>query len=79
MVQNDRERFIEYLRFEKRSSAHTVIAYETDLIQFADFLATQYQSTDLTERISKEKYPEYGKYQKHVSRIIPFLPGYTPK
>ncbi|MFN8154139.1 MAG: tyrosine-type recombinase/integrase [Bacteroidia bacterium] len=49
MVQNDRERFIEYLRFEKRSSAHTVIAYETDLIQFADFLATQYQSTDLTE------------------------------
>lgn len=49
MQQNDRERFLEYLRFEKRSSAHTVIAYETDLIQFSDFLVTQYQLNDLTE------------------------------
>lgn len=38
-----------------------------------------HNSTDLTERISKQKYPEYGKYQKHVSRIIPFLPRYNPK
>lgn len=30
-------------------------------------------STNLTERISTEKYPSYADYQKQVSRIIPFL------
>lgn len=49
MAQNDRERFLDYLRFEKRSSGHTVIAYETDLIQFEDYLVTQYQTSDLRE------------------------------
>ncbi len=44
----DLESFINYLRYEKRSSAHTVIAYETDLLQFADFLSSQYQLTDFT-------------------------------
>lgn len=38
-----------------------------------------HQSTALTERITKEKYPEYGRYQKHVSRIIPFFTTYNPK
>lgn len=41
--------FLEYLQFEKRSSRHTVIAYETDLIQFSDFLITQYQLSALEE------------------------------
>jgi len=44
----DHERFINYLRFEKRSSEHTVIAYENDLKQYADYLAIQYQISDLT-------------------------------
>lgn len=43
------ELFLEYLQFEKRSSKHTVIAYETDLIQFSDFLITQYQQATLEE------------------------------
>lgn len=46
---NDLESFISYLRYEKRSSVHTVIAYETDLIQFRDYLTTNYQLTDLTQ------------------------------
>lgn len=44
-----RERFLEYLKYEKRSSAHTVIAYETDLIQYSDFLTLQYQMADAME------------------------------
>jgi len=31
-------------------------------------------STWLTEKITREKYPEYKKYQEKVSRLIPFLP-----
>ncbi|MFN0187570.1 MAG: tyrosine-type recombinase/integrase, partial [Bacteroidia bacterium] len=37
--------FISYLKHEKRYSAHTVLAYDTDLKQFLDFLQTQYQIT----------------------------------
>jgi len=43
------ELFLEHLQFEKRSSKHTVIAYETDLIQFSDFLITEYQLSALDE------------------------------
>ncbi len=32
------EAFIDYLRFEKRSSEHTILAYQTDLTQFTEFL-----------------------------------------
>ena len=34
--------FIDYLKFEKRYSRHTLISYETDLISFFDYLVTQY-------------------------------------
>jgi integrase/recombinase XerC len=33
------EDFIKYLRFEKRVSAHTTLAYQSDLDQFSEFLA----------------------------------------
>jgi len=32
------DRFIEYLRYEKISSSHTVLSYQNDLMQFAHFL-----------------------------------------
>lgn len=38
------ENFIQYLRFEKRFSEHTVIAYENDLKQFAEFLELKIES-----------------------------------
>ena len=41
------DRFIAHLQFEKRFSAHTVTAYKADLIQFQDYLATQYQFHDI--------------------------------
>ncbi|MDQ6481973.1 tyrosine-type recombinase/integrase [Dyadobacter sp. LHD-138] len=37
------EPFLEYLAFEKRSSAHTVISYRTDLDQFRKYLLFQYE------------------------------------
>lgn len=41
------EPFLQYLQFEKRYSAHTVLAYQTDLTQFFDFLQTDFSGLDL--------------------------------
>ena len=41
--------FIDYLKFEKRYSRHTVIAYENDLISFFDFIETTYGSMPLEQ------------------------------
>src|SRR6476661_2466658 len=41
--------FLDYLKFEKRFSQHTVLAYETDLISFFDFMAMQYGETPLAQ------------------------------
>ncbi len=38
--------FLNYLRFEKRYSAHTILSYETDLIAFFDYLEIQYGPMD---------------------------------
>ena len=37
--------FLNYLQFEKRYSSHTIVAYKTDLIQFNDYVVTQYESS----------------------------------
>ncbi|HZG99844.1 MAG TPA: site-specific integrase, partial [Flavisolibacter sp.] len=34
--------FLEYIKFEKRFSRHTLISYETDLKAFWDFLIASY-------------------------------------
>jgi integrase/recombinase XerC len=41
--------FLNYLKFEKRFSQHTVLAYETDLISFFDYIAIQYGDTPLPQ------------------------------
>ena len=41
--------FIDYLKFEKRYSRHTVISYQTDLIDFFDYLAVTYGETPLKQ------------------------------
>ncbi|QEC65880.1 tyrosine-type recombinase/integrase [Panacibacter ginsenosidivorans] len=38
--------FLDYLRFEKRYSQHTLISYSTDLKQFSDYLQEQYNNAD---------------------------------
>src|SRR5580698_4105004 len=39
--------FIQYLRFEKRYSAHTLIAYQKDLEQFRDYLSKEFALKEL--------------------------------
>jgi integrase/recombinase XerC len=39
--------FVNYLRFEKRYSRHTILAYETDLVSFFDFVVSGFGETDL--------------------------------
>jgi integrase/recombinase XerC len=41
--------FVDYLKFEKRYSQHTVRSYEDDLIQFHDFLEKQFGNISLKE------------------------------
>ncbi len=41
--------FLDYLKFQKRYSKHTVISYETDLTAFSAFLLTQYEEADPAE------------------------------
>jgi integrase/recombinase XerC len=39
--------FIDYLKFEKHYSAHTIRAYQDDLIQFFDYIALQFGESSL--------------------------------
>ena len=41
--------FLDYLKFEKRYSHHTLISYQTDLIGFFDFIVTQFGETPLPQ------------------------------
>ncbi len=41
--------FLAYLQFEKRYSIHTITAYTNDLVQFFDFIETQYDSMPLPQ------------------------------
>jgi integrase/recombinase XerC len=45
----EKEAFLNYLRFEKRYSKHTVISYDIDLAQFLDFLNKDYEAVPLKE------------------------------
>ena len=44
-----RERFIEYIEFEKRYSKHTVKSYRNDLFQFFLYLENVYQISEIKE------------------------------
>ncbi|TDH27814.1 integrase [Segetibacter sp. 3557_3] len=41
--------FLDYLRFEKRYSAHTITSYQTDLEQFFTYLRVQYNGPSIKE------------------------------
>lgn len=41
--------FIDYLRFEKRYSVHTIISYQSDLADFFSYLTTQFGSSNSKE------------------------------
>ena len=41
--------YLDYLKFEKRYSPHTIISYQTDLTNFFDFLDTRYGKQELRD------------------------------
>jgi integrase/recombinase XerC len=41
--------FLDYVKFEKRYSQHTITAYQNDLEQFFDYLNVQYGTAALNE------------------------------
>ncbi len=43
------EKFIEYLQYEKRYSAHTINSYQTDLRQFLDYTLEHYDTNDVND------------------------------
>lgn len=48
-VYTEAQKFVEYLRYEKRYSKHTLIAYENDLMQFLHFQIHQFNAPALAE------------------------------
>ena len=48
-VQQSIQEFINYLKFQKRYSQHTIISYQHDLTAFFDFLELQYGKTELPD------------------------------
>lgn len=43
------QNFLDYLKFQKRYSQHTVVSYKNDLDSFFDFIEHQFGESDLTE------------------------------
>ncbi|MEO5594595.1 MAG: tyrosine-type recombinase/integrase [Chitinophagaceae bacterium] len=41
--------FLNYLKFEKRYSQHTIVSYQNDLEQFFTYIVSQYQAAGLTD------------------------------
>jgi len=41
--------FLDYLKFQKRYSQHTIISYQNDLTDFFDFIERQFGLTSLNE------------------------------
>jgi integrase/recombinase XerC len=71
--------FVDYLRYEKRFSEHTIIAYQNDLNQFTTFLAQEGESLKLKEIIAAQirswlvKLLEEGIEPRSVNRKITSL------
>ena len=75
------DEFLKYLRLEKRYSQHTVKAYQTDLIQFQDYLSEVYESS-----LQQAKHPmvrswlaqmlDYGIAPRSVTRKITALKSF---
>jgi integrase/recombinase XerC len=55
--------FLDYLKFEKRYSVHTLTSYQTDLHDFIDFLQTRYGGVSLKE-ISQNNVRSWLAFQK---------------
>jgi integrase/recombinase XerC len=71
--------FLDYLKFEKRYSQHTLISYQNDLTAFFDYLVMDYSTTDLNTlnhsiiRSWLASLKEVGMTSKSINRKISTL------
>jgi integrase/recombinase XerC len=74
--------FLDYLKFEKRYSKHTVISYQTDLVSFFDYIIMQYGETSLHQlshiyiRSWLASLKEEGMTAKSINRKISSLKSF---
>ncbi len=74
--------FLDYLKYQKRYSRHTIISYQTDLISFFDFMETDFATADLREikstfvRTWLAKLKEDGLESKSINRKISSLKSF---
>ena len=74
--------FIDYLKFQKRYSAHTVRSYHDDLVQFFDYLRSQFGKlpmTDITHSLVRSWLAELkanGITSKSINRKISSLKSF---
>ena len=66
------DQFIGYIQAEKRFSALTVEAYQRDMLQFADFMRTEFEIEDLTQvkTTQVKSYIVHLKAEELVNRSI---------
>lgn len=76
--------FTEYLRLERRSSEHTVKSYETDLLQFRDFICANSNSipvceyfTDKNVRMWMMNLKESGMSSRSINRKLSSLKAFA--
>ena len=77
-----KEKFLDYLKFEKRYSDHTIVSYNTDLSQFQTFLLIEFNVNILNEihhqliRLWISSLLESGISARSVNRKITTLKSY---
>ena len=78
-LENHIREFLNYLKYQKRYSRHTIISYETDLQAFSLFLENQYEETAIKEikpafiRTWLASLKELGNTSKTINRKISAL------
>ena len=81
-VQQAIQHFLDYLKFQKRYSQHTIISYQNDLVSFFDFLELQYGKTDLPDikpafvRSWLAQLKQQGMESKSITRKISSLKSF---
>src|SRR5262245_21429451 len=78
-IRQDIRSFLDYLKFEKRYSVHTIISYQTDINAFFDYLQAQFGEHSLKDishsfiRSWLAQLKEEGMTSKSINRKISTL------
>jgi len=71
--------FLQYIRFEKRFSSHTVKAYQSDLDQFSAYLKSAYEVVESSEVIHPMIRSFKFQLRKEAITVNPMLKVQSPK